>query len=79
MSWNYRVVMTVEDGEKTYAIHEVFYDEKGVPEGWSADPCKPFGESPQELRDDLMHMWRAFDKPVLTEAHTPRLVEVEDE
>ena len=37
MSWNYRVIKTLERGEQPYyAIHEVYYSKKGKPNGWSS-------------------------------------------
>ena len=29
-TWNHRVLLTEQDGEKSYCIHEVHYDEYGV-------------------------------------------------
>ena len=70
MSWNYRVLRHAEKPEAPgdgdwFAIHEVFYDEHGMPRSCSADPIAPGGETPGELRSDLRMMMSAFDKPAL--------------
>lgn len=40
MTWNYRVILH-QIGENTddwyYALHEVFYDDDGKPNGWTSD------------------------------------------
>ncbi|MFZ1148731.1 MAG: hypothetical protein WAR76_03235 [Xanthobacteraceae bacterium] len=38
VTWNHRVLMTEEDGEKSYCIHEVHYDETGRILGWTKNP-----------------------------------------
>lgn len=32
MTWNYRIIRRVVEGEAFYSIHEVFYDDAGEPE-----------------------------------------------
>lgn len=76
MSWNYRVMRRVYPAEKCidgedyiyYTIHEVYYNlNKEDPEAlsWSTNPEWPQAESIEELRDQLMKMLAALDKPVL--------------
>lgn len=36
MSWNYRVVKYAINGETLVGLMEVYYDEKGVPNGYAA-------------------------------------------
>lgn len=66
MSWNYRVLRSVE-GKKvqyySYRIIEVYYDDDGKPNGWcetdaSADTLK-------DLRATLNLMRRALKAPML--------------
>lgn len=64
MSWNYRV-MTINRGE-SYEIHEVYYNEEGNPHAYTMNSVKPIGENTRELRQDLMWMLAALDKPILT-------------
>lgn len=70
MTWNYRVISRTDpsgSGE-LFGIHEVYYDSIGRVEGWTEEPCDPFGESLSELRADLEMMMAALEKPVLKEA-----------
>ena len=35
ITWNHRVLLIEEHGEKSYCIHEVHYDEDGSVMGWT--------------------------------------------
>lgn len=63
--WNHRVLRTVVHGEVGYGIHEVYYNEAGIPWTWTADPVDPFGETVYELRRNIYHMLASIEKPVL--------------
>jgi hypothetical protein len=68
--WNYRVVHQVfilNNGEKedSYAIHETYYNDDGVPVNISTNPDPAAADSVDDLRDVLEWMMRALDKPVL--------------
>ena len=60
MTWNYRV----RNVNGNYGIYEVYYDKNGKPNAWSQDPMEPYGESLEELKDDLKRMMTAFEKPL---------------
>lgn len=45
MSWNYRILVSETNGEDYYAIHEVFYDDGGNPNGWTQEPIDFGGDS----------------------------------
>lgn len=68
--WNYRIIWKYhkESDASTYQIHEVYYDDKNMIEGWTQSPVEPMGESLEELRNDIAHFLKAFEKPVLTES-----------
>ena len=69
MRWNHRAMRTVHDnGEVAYSIREVFYDDDGTIEGWTAEPMDPHGETLDELRADLVRMLACLGKPVMDEA-----------
>jgi hypothetical protein len=74
MSWNYRVIRGGDPGGVYYAIHEVYYDADGEPNGW----CE--ADALADTRDDLFsvleRMNEAAKKPVL-EVREGKLVEVE--
>ena len=68
MRWNHRAMRTVHDnGEVAYSIREVFYDDDGTIEGWTAEAMDPHGETLDELRADLVRMLACLGKPVLDE------------
>ena len=76
MTWNYRVIshpswdMRDEKGARVFRIHEVFSDETGIV-GYSARGCEPFGETQEDLVQDMKYMNLAFDKPVLNVEDLP--------
>ncbi len=61
MAWDYRVV--IKDG--VYAVHEVYYDERGGPRAVSTDEMLPAGESFADLRLTFDLMRQALEKPAL--------------
>jgi len=70
MTWNYRVLRQVErlaDGREFihFGIHEVYYDDSGVPSTCTASPCAPFGETLEEIRMDAGMIIAALELPVL--------------
>lgn len=65
--WNYRVFHEVCHGENVYSIIECYYDSQGKAT-MRSDAHSAHGETPEELKEDLQRMLRAFDKPTLTEA-----------
>ena len=68
--WNYRIIRKYhkESDSSTYQIHEVYYDDEKMIEGWTQSPVEPMGESLEELSNDIAHFLKAFEKPVLTES-----------
>jgi hypothetical protein len=71
VSWNYRVIRREPahvDSEPTFSIHEVFYTEAGVVDGWTSDPVWPMGETADELREELWRMLGATTKPIMVES-----------
>ena len=61
MRFNYRVVKHPSDG--SYGVHEVYYDEAGVPLVLSE--AHIVGNDAQDLTLELDHMRAALTKPVL--------------
>jgi hypothetical protein len=56
---------TDKTGSAYYAVYEVFYDEKGKVEGWTAEPVSPGGETIEEVQQNLRWMMKAAKQPVL--------------
>lgn len=63
--WNYRIIKTIEQGQPLYRIHEVYYNDNGKIEGWTEEPMLPYGESLDELREDIHYFLQAFREPIL--------------
>ena len=70
MAWNYRVVRKQTYRGKPimievqYAIHEAYYD-GDKPTSITTDHMAPYGETLEELKNDLSYMLAALEKPVL--------------
>jgi len=66
--WNHRVLwIPDESGGGVYRVHEVYYDDDGRIEGWTAGPVEPLGESLSELREEIRYFLTALRSPVLEE------------
>lgn len=50
-----------------YQIREVFYDDKGRPESWTAEPAYLAEDSVEDLRESMVLIAEAIKKPVLVE------------
>jgi hypothetical protein len=64
MTWNYRVVHRVANGEDLYAIHEAYYEDD-KPTSLTEEAVNPQGETLDELKDDFVYYLRALEEPVL--------------
>ena len=64
-TWEYRIARRTVDGETTYGIHEVYYDNNGGIRFWTTDPCEPAGETVEELRREMTRMYAATLKDVV--------------
>lgn len=77
MSWDYRVVHSVDAGEgyseDVYAIHEVYYTKKKAVKMYSAKPIAVQGESLEDLRNDLIQQAMALDNPVLEQTDLDKI------
>jgi hypothetical protein len=54
-----------EGDSSTYGIYEVYYNDLGQPTACSENPVEPFGETFEELCNDLRYFTAAMEKPVL--------------
>ena len=68
MTWNKRVIRReYPPVSVTFSIHEVFYDEDGKIDGWTAEPVCLSGDDLNDLKLDFFQTAIAFLKPVLVE------------
>ncbi len=74
--WNYRIFREKIDGEYTYNIRDVYYNNKGKPKAWGKDPQYPRGETKYNLASDLIAMQRAILSPILEVTKKNTVVEV---
>ena len=62
MTWNYRLMRYSSGG---IGIHEVFYDDAGVPASWTERAVGLVGVDLEDIRSGLSLMAMSLDKPVL--------------
>lgn len=63
MTWDYRVVHKIENGDEEFAIWEIYYGDDGKPNGYVHGERSPSGETYDEARSDAALMLEAFNKP----------------
>jgi hypothetical protein len=70
MSWNYRIVVREEGQFLHYGIYEVYYEEDGETIRFvSAEPVDPWGDTFEELKDNMHQMAEAFHRPTVDWDH----------
>lgn len=63
MSWNYRIIRKIDDLNNPYCeIYEVYYNDKGEIVAHTLNPQLAFGDTPEELIEDLKLMLRDAEK-----------------
>jgi hypothetical protein len=65
MSWNYRVLAHKYEEEIYFEIHEVYYDENGILNGYKEKPVTIGGENIKGMRWALNKMKECLKKPIL--------------
>ena len=68
MTWNYRIVKHDTGKTAYFAVHEVFYDDKGKVTNWTADPIDIVGDNKSEVVKTLKQMTSDITTPVLKES-----------
>lgn len=63
--WNHRIMVSEHEGEPYFQIHEVYYNEKGVPVSHTKEPIGVCGDSIEEILWVLEKMGECTKKPVL--------------
>jgi hypothetical protein len=62
---DYRVVHWHENGKDTFAIHQVYYDERDQPQRISDDCVKVQSDDVAQLKDQHFHIAAAFLQDIL--------------
>lgn len=70
MSWNHRVLATVEyhlnnEPEICFSMHEVYYDKNGIPDRYTSEPIRISTDSMEGMKWILDRMQECLTKPVL--------------
>lgn len=69
MTWNYRIIKRDLRRPSYFAVHEVFYNDKGKITNWTSDAIDLTGKNPRDITKTV-HM-------ILEDIKTPVLVETE--
>lgn len=71
MSWNHRVLAHESKGEVYYQVHEVYYDDNGKPNGYTANPITISGDDIESIKWQLEHISKCLEKPILSLKYFP--------
>ena len=66
MSWNYRLLAKEYKGDVYYQIHEVYYDDNGKPNGYTANPITIGSNDIEGIKWQLEEITKCLDKPTLS-------------
>lgn len=71
MTWNHRVIKFYPEGQDPYyAIHEIYYDDEGIPWAFTKNPASVVWDNDETFespRFSLDSMRKALDLPILEE------------
>lgn len=67
--WNYRVMAHDHKGEPYFQIHDVYYNKKNKPDGYTRNPSQLGAEDIEGLQWTLDAMKEALSKPILWAGH----------
>lgn len=65
MNWNYRVIRHTAQDQEYFEIHEVHYDDQGLPIACAEQPASAYGNTVEELSACMIHMQSALTQPIL--------------
>jgi hypothetical protein len=65
MSWNYRILAHEEKGEVYFKMHEVYYNENNIPNGYTENVVSIEGEDISGIEFILSKAPEALLKPIL--------------
>jgi hypothetical protein len=65
MGWNYRVIAKTYKDKTFFGIHEVFYNEDGIPDTCTIDAISVGGDTLRGISETLNLMRLALVKPIL--------------
>lgn len=65
MGWNYRILASEHNDEIYFQVHEVYYDAKDMPDGYTKNAISVGGEDLDSIKSTLQKMEEALLKPIL--------------
>ncbi len=65
MTWNYRILAHKEEDGMYFQIHEVYYNEAGIPNGYTNNFAGVGGDSLKDINWSLEKMKEATSEPIL--------------
>jgi hypothetical protein len=65
MGWNHRILATERNGEVYFQVHEVYYNDDGIPERYTLNPISVGCETINGIRWTINKMAESVKKPVL--------------
>jgi len=68
MTWNYRIIEHDSENRSYFAIHEVFYNNKGEITSFTENPIDIVGESKIDIKNILKQMTLDTTTPTLKES-----------
>lgn len=71
MGWNHRVLAHKDGDDYYFQIHEVYYDENGIPNSYTANGVSVGGESLEAINWVLYKMRECINKPILSKENFP--------
>ncbi len=66
MGWNYRILSHKDGNEMYFQIHEVYYDEEGKPNSYTANGVSVWSDNLDGINWILDKMKECAIKPILT-------------
>lgn len=72
MGWNHRVLAFIYEDEVQLQIHEVYYNKKGKPNGYTSNPISINGGSLKDIKWTLKQIKKCLKKPVLSVDNFPK-------
>lgn len=72
MSWNHRLLAKEYKGDVYYQIHEVYYDNKGNPNSYTANPITIGSDYIEGIKWQLEEITKCLEKPILSLNNFPK-------
>lgn len=64
-TWNCRVLVRKYHNSIYFSVHEVYYNEQGVADSYTAEPTRIGGETIEDVKEYLLKINTAIEKPIL--------------